>query len=142
VAGNFGYSSEEESFAAINVTPLVDVVLVLLVIFLITAPSLYQSTIKVHLPQAKTAETSEKSPLHFTIDKEGELTWDKNKIEWTGLTKHLAALLTTIKNVDQQTAIISADEMTPHGKVIQLIDSLRQTGLTHFALNVDSPPKN
>jgi biopolymer transport protein ExbD len=139
MAGSFGSSSDDEMISGINVTPLVDVVLVLLIIFMITAPVLYQSAIKVQLPKAKTGEQSEKSPLSFTLNRDGKLMWDKDEISWEALGKRLQALG---PNVSQETAIISADEVTPHGIVIKLMDALRQAGLTRFALNVESgtPP--
>ena len=138
MAGSFD-SSDDDLISGINVTPLVDVVLVLLIIFLITAPVLYQSAIKVQLPRAKTGEQAQKSPLSFTITKEGDLIWDKEKLDWDSFTKKLSTLGPTTPD---QTAVISADEATPHGKVIRVMDALREAGLTHFALNVDSPVRS
>jgi biopolymer transport protein ExbD len=135
MGGSFGSSDDDDLIAGINVTPLVDVVLVLLVIFLITAPILYQSAIKVQLPQAKTGEQNQKSPLSFTITKEGQISWDKDTLTWDALNKRLTALG---PQASQETAIISADEATQHGTVIRLMDALRQVGITRFALNVDS----
>jgi len=132
-----GFSSNDDDFiSGINVTPLVDVVLVLLIIFMITAPVLYQSAIKVQLPKAKTGEEQPKSPLQFTISREGQVMWDKDKVDWVTLGQRLAALGAS---AGEQTAMISADEATPHGTVIKLMDALRQAGLTKFALNVESP---
>jgi biopolymer transport protein ExbD len=131
----FAGSDSDEVFAGINVTPLVDVTLVLLIIFMITAPVIYQSAIKVQLPKAATGEQAKKSPLNFTITKEGDLMWDKEKLDWNAFTARLAKLSPQLSD---ETAIISADESTPHGKVIRLMDALRQQGLTHFALNVES----
>lgn len=140
MAGSFGSSSDEDLISGINVTPLVDVVLVLLIIFLITAPVLYQSAIKVQLPKAKSGEQSQKSPLTFTVSKDGELAWDKQKISWDELTQRLGKMGAA---ASEETAIISADQSTSHGTVIKLMDTLRQAGLTRFALNVESaaPPK-
>ena len=138
MAGNFGSSADEDFISAINVTPFVDVVLVLLIIFLMTAPVLYQSAIKVQLPKAATGTQAEKSPLSFSIDKSGSLSWGKEAIDWKTLDQRLAALG---PQVEQQTALIGADEATPHGAVIRLMDVLRQAGLTRFALNVDAVPK-
>jgi biopolymer transport protein ExbD len=137
VAGSFA-SSDDEVIAGINVTPLVDVVLVLLIIFLITAPVLYQSAIKVQLPKAKTGEEAQKSGLSFTITKDGKLSWDKNPVDWEELSQKLARLQTT----PEQSAMISADEATPHGTVVKLMDALRTAGITRFALSVEgtSPP--
>lgn len=130
-----GFQSDDDVISAINVTPLVDVVLVLLIIFLITAPVLYQSAIKVKLPSAKTGEQAEKSPLEFTISKEGELSIGKDKLDWSQLGAKLQSMGASAAD---QTAIISADEATPHGIVIRLMDGLRQAGITRFALNVES----
>lgn len=135
MAGGFGSSSDDDVISGINVTPLVDVVLVLLIIFLITAPVLYQSAIKVHLPKAKSGEQSEKGPLTFTLSKDGQLAWDKDPIGWDALSQKLKTLGAQLS---QETAIIRADEATPHGTVIKLMDALREAGLTHFALNVES----
>jgi biopolymer transport protein ExbD len=137
MASSFGGSSDDDLIAGINVTPLVDVVLVLLVIFLITAPVIYQSAIKVQLPKAKSGEQAEKSPLSFSITREGDVAWGGEKIDWMALSAKLAE---TMKSNPDQTAVISADEATPHGSVIRLMDALRQAGLTRFALNVDSAP--
>lgn len=137
MAGSFS-SSDDDLISGINVTPLVDVVLVLLIIFLITAPVLYQSAIKVQLPKAKSGEQTQKSPMNFTISKDGELSWDKQKMDWDELGKRLAKLGA---QAGDETAIISADTATPHGTVIKLMDTLRQAGLTRFALNVEAPAK-
>jgi biopolymer transport protein ExbD len=135
MAGSFSSSSDDEVFAGINVTPLVDVVLVLLIIFMITAPVLYQSAIKVQLPKATTGEQNQKSNFNFTLTKEGNLLWNKDIITWEQLTQRLKAVKTPVA---EETAMISADEGTPHGTVVKLMDSLREAGLTHFAIQTES----
>lgn len=137
MAGAFGGSGDDDVISGINVTPLVDVVLVLLIIFMITAPVIYQSAIKVQLPKAKTGEEAQKSPLSFSLTKEGTLLWDKEVIDWKTLAQRLSAMG---PKTAEQTAVISADQATPHGTVIQLMDALRQAGLVRFALNVEAPP--
>lgn len=136
--GSFG-GNDDDVISGINVTPLVDVVLVLLVIFLMTAPVLYQSAIKVQLPKAKSAEESAKTALQFTISGEGKLFWNQEELTWEQLGEKLAGLG---PKAPEETAVISADQTTPHGSVIRLMDALRTAGLTRFALNVDSnsPP--
>ena len=133
-----GFSTDDDVISGINVTPLVDVVLVLLVIFLMTAPVIYQSAIKVQLPKAKTGETAEKSPFNFTISKEGEVSWDKEKITWEALNQRLKKMG---PQAAEQTAVINADTATAHGTVIKLMDALREAGLTHFALSVEGAAK-
>ncbi len=136
MAGTFG-GGDEDSISGINVTPLVDVVLVLLVIFLMTAPVLYQSTIKVQLPKAKSGEDAgTKNPLNFTVNAEGKVYWNSEELSWEKLTEKLKGLG---PQAADETAVISADQATPHGTVIQLMDALRTAGLVRFALNVESP---
>ncbi len=138
MAGTFG-GGDDESISGINVTPLVDVVLVLLVIFLMTAPVLYQSAIKVQLPKARTGEeASQKSPLNFTINAEGKVFWNAQELSWDTLAKRLGAMGPKITD---ETAMISADQATPHGIVIKLMDALRTAGLVRFALNVEGTKK-
>jgi biopolymer transport protein ExbD len=129
------FQSDDEVISGINVTPLVDVVLVLLVVFMITAPVIYQSAIKVKLPQARTGEEVQKSPLSFTITPAGDLILGQEKIEWDSLGQRLAAFG---PKAAEETAVISADQTTPYGTVIKLMDILRQAGVTHFAQNVES----
>jgi biopolymer transport protein ExbD len=133
--GGFGSSDPDDIISGINITPLVDVVLVLLIIFLITAPVLYQSAIKVQLPKAKSGEEAVKTALSFTITKEGAVSWDKTPMDWNTLNAKLKELGSRVAD---ETAVISADEATPHGTVIKLMDALRQAGLTRFALNVET----
>ncbi len=134
MAGGFG-SIDDDVISNINVTPLVDVVLVLLIIFLIAAPAIYQSAIQVQLPKAKSGDQPLKTPLSFTINKEGTLFWNKDAVNWDTLEGRLSALGKTIAS---ETAVISADEQTPHGTVIRLMDLLRQAGLTQFALSTQN----
>ena len=128
-------SNDDDIIAGINITPLVDVVLVLLIIFMITAPMLYQASLKVQLPQTKSGDSTEKSSFSFMITKSGEVSWDDKPIDWQTLQDKLASLNNDAK---QKSAVISADRETPHGTVIRLIDSLRQGGINHFALNVQT----
>ncbi len=137
MAGFSQSGADDEVISGINVTPLVDVVLVLLVIFMMTAPVIYQSAIKVQLPKAKTgdaAQNQDKKPLSFTLTTEGELTWADEKVSWDALPGRLSALGQDLSN---QNALIQADEKTPHGTVVKLMDILRAAGLTQFGLSVD-----
>lgn len=135
MAGTFG-GGDDDVISGINVTPLVDVVLVLLVIFLMTAPAIYQSAIKVQLPKARTGEDAgTKSPLNFTVSADGKVFWNGEELTFDVLAVKLKAMGDKAKD---ETAMISADQATPHGVVIQLMDSLRTAGLVKFALNVES----
>lgn len=130
-------SSDDDLIANINVTPFVDVVLVLLVIFMVTAPAIYQSTIPVTLSKAASGEkkTSQTQPIDLTLTQDGKLFWAKNLITWEDLATRLVQMKETLT---RETASISADQATPHGTVVRLMDVLREHGLTRFSLNVES----
>jgi biopolymer transport protein ExbD len=133
---NFG-GQDDSFFADINITPLVDVVLVLLIVFMITAPVIYQSAIKVQLPKSKTGDSQEKSPFNFTISKEGELAIGAEKIsDWNTLPDRIKQLAAG-KDLASEVAMISADQASQHGQVVKLMDILRQAGLTRFGLSVE-----
>ncbi|MGE0615487.1 MAG: ExbD/TolR family protein [Bacteriovoracia bacterium] len=131
-------SNDDDVISGINVTPLVDIVLVLLVVFMITAPVIYQSAIKVQLPSAHSGAQSQKSPIQFTLDKEGKVYWDQVEMDWPALE---AKLKTLDAGKKEEPAMISADQATPHGVVVRLMDTLQQAGLTRFALNVKKTGK-
>ena len=131
----FSDDADDDLVSGINITPLVDVVLVLLVIFMMTAPAIYQSAIQVQLPKAKSGEASQEgTPLQLSMTQDGTIYWDKQAVSWDELAKRL----TELANPSEKAALISADEKTPHGQVVKLMDALRRAGLHRFALNVDS----
>ncbi len=128
MAGQVG--AEDDEIAAINVTPLVDVVLVLLVIFMITAPTLYQNALKVQLPQAQSGEDQSKSTLQIMVDATGVITLQSKKYT-------LEELATQIKTTHPQSSIILADKKVEHGKVIAIIDMLKANGVQKFSFGVE-----
>ena len=122
--------AEDDEIAAINVTPLVDVVLVLLVIFMITAPTLYQNALKVQLPQAQSGEDQSKSTLQIMVDATGIITLQSKKYT-------LDELATQIRATHPQSSIILADKKVEHGKVISIIDMLKANGVQKFSFGVE-----
>ena len=123
-------SSDEDEIAGINVTPLVDVVLVLLVIFMITAPTLYQNALKVQLPKAQTGEDQAKNTLQIMVDQSGKLTIE-------GKTYTLDDLKKRALETHPQSAIVLADKKVEHGHVIEVIDLLKSTGVQKFSFGVE-----
>jgi biopolymer transport protein ExbD len=125
-----GISIDDDEISAINVTPLVDVVLVLLVIFMITAPTLYQNELKVNLPQAQSGQGQSKSTLEILVNQAGDITLAGKKYSLEELTTQIAATHPT-------SAIIMADKKTEHGRVIAIIDSLKTSGVQKFSFGVE-----
>ncbi|MBI3557416.1 MAG: biopolymer transporter ExbD [Deltaproteobacteria bacterium] len=122
--------AEDDEISAINVTPLVDVVLVLLVIFMITAPALYQNALKVQLPQAQSGEDQSKSTMQIVLDATGIITLQSKKVT-------LDELSAQIKTTHPRSSIIVADKKVEHGKVISIMDVLKANGVQKISFGVE-----
>lgn len=117
--------------ADINVTPLIDVMLVLLVIFMLTSPMML-SGIKVDLPKTQTAPISESiEPLVITINKKGYIYLQDEIIE----KKHLELKLKSILEAKADTRVyVRGDKNVTYGQVVQLFGMVKKSGLTNIAL--------
>jgi biopolymer transport protein ExbD len=137
-----GISGEDDGdITGINVTPLVDVMLVLLVIFMVTANYIVKQSINVNLPNAESGESITKTmSLAFTLDDRSLLYLNGKRITYKELPKAISKERAKSKKNTVQ-ALIAADEKTPHGAVIELIDAVRKNGITDFAINVESKTK-
>jgi biopolymer transport protein ExbD len=123
---------DEEMITGINVTPLVDVALVLLVVLMVTATYIVGQTIPMDLPKAATGETLA-TTLSISIDARGETWLDGKAIDRAMLRQRVRV----VKRASPQArAVIAADGGTQHRSVVSVIDLLRQEGITQFAINV------
>ena len=134
MAGSFSDDQSDE-ITGINITPLVDVMLVLLIIFMVTANYIVNSGIPVELPKASTGNDIASENLGFVLDKASNLYLNGTPIELGAIAEKLAERKATGKSMQ---ALISADKDTPHGSVVRLIDTIRKNGVTDFAINVES----
>ena len=126
-------SGEDEPIVDINVTPLVDIVLVVLIIFMVAAP-LMEKSIKVTLPEAATGEENESTSLGLTLTSDGTLYLDGTPIDETTLRESIRR--EKAQN-DDVTCLIAADADVSHGRVVWLIDLVKQEGVVKFAINID-----
>lgn len=124
---------DDDMITGINVTPLVDITLVLLVIMMVTASYIASKTIPMELPKSSTAESTP-SVLAVSITPDGALFLDAKPIDEAGLRLQIAA---SRREQKEPQAIIAADGRTPHAKVVHVIDVLRQENVIKFAINVD-----
>jgi biopolymer transport protein ExbD len=131
MAGGANDSSDEEMITAINVTPLVDIVLVLLIVLMVTSSYLVNKSINVELPKAATGETTTPN-LSISIDVENKLYLDGTVITQDDLQKRIRAAYAADPEVK---AIISADGRVQHMQVVTIIDTLRREKVTKFAIN-------
>ncbi len=124
----------DEVLAEINVVPLVDVILVVLIIFMVTAPMIMKPSINVNLPKAASGEATTPSKLNITIGSDGKLNLDGKVVEDSEIQS--AALEEVKKNPDIQ-AIIAADKDVPHGRVVSVLDIVKGAGVKKFAISID-----
>ncbi len=117
------------SLADINITPFVDVVLVLLIIFMITAPIL-QSGIEVQLPKTKTVKAIVEERLVLTIDRSQRLYLGNDLVNINAL----GELLRAKGSADQQSVYIRCDESVPFGTVATVMDAVRQAGIENVSM--------
>jgi biopolymer transport protein TolR len=110
----------------INVTSLVDVMLVLLIIFMVTAPMM-QEGIDVNLPKVRAgAITSDEEPLIISINKKGHLFIEKKKVTLKELGKKLSTIL---KRRKEKMVLLMADAEVPYGHVIKAMAEIRNAGV-------------
>jgi len=125
-------SNGDEEIVGINVTPLVDVVLVLLVVLMVTAGYIASRAIPVDLPQAATGESVPQT-LALSLDEHGALYLDGRRVDEPALHARVASAKRARPDLR---AVIAADGRVAHQRVIRLIDLLRQEHVTEFALDV------
>ena len=125
--------NDDDIITGINVTPLVDITLVLLVILMVTASYVASKTIPLDLPKGATAETTP-TTLSVSIDKDGKTYLDAAPIDDAGLRAKVRAARAS----DPETrAVIAADGRAAHSHVVHVMDLLRREEVTKFAINVD-----
>lgn len=132
---------DEDVISDINVTPLVDIMLCLLVIFMVTTSYVVADSLKVDLPEASTGDSTQPSTvmITYTVNAESgerQLYLNGEKSDEPKLRKHIREEIAAGKK-DLQ-AVIAADKSASHGEVIHLIDLVKQEGIIKFALNIES----
>ncbi len=124
-----------EGINEINITPFVDVVLVLLVIFMVTAPVMIKESLKVNLPKSLTSDLGSKTTsIGIAITKEGQVLFNGKLMAPDSLSSELAKIASTAPETN---FLISADTDTRHGDVVRMIDLLKRNNLNRFALQVE-----
>jgi len=118
----------------INVTPMVDVVLVLLIIMMVSATYIVSQSLKVQLPKTASSDETVAKTYVVTVTRDGNYLYNDKAISRQGLQKELRAAVAASKDVN---LVITADEDAHHGKVVSVIDLAKVEGITKFAINVE-----
>jgi biopolymer transport protein TolR len=127
-----------QPLADINVTPLVDVMLVLLIIFMVTAPLLAKG-VKVNLPQASAAQPiNQKDPIVVTVGKDGKVSLGSDQVSEEALIDGIHAMM----GDDLARVVhVRGDSEAVYGEVVAVMDKLATHGITHIAIMTNSRSK-
>ena len=133
MAGTLGGSGRAKTIAAINVTPLVDVVLVLLIILMVSSTYIVAQTLKVQLPKARATDGTADKPTKVELLKDGSLRFNDNKVTEAELTQKVKD---AVAADPEMSLVVSADKDVAHGNVVHMLDIAKLAGVTKFAINV------
>lgn len=125
---------DDDAISAINVTPFVDVVLVLLIVLMVTSTQIVRAQLMVDLPEAASGGDAVPSTLNVTLLADGSMLLD-------GSPSDLETLARTVRDEKADDpdiqAVIAADKGVPYGSVVEVIDTVKTNGVTSFALNIE-----
>jgi biopolymer transport protein ExbD len=128
-----GTASRRGPIVGINVTPMVDIVLVLLVIMMVTATYIVAQSFNVELPKTASSDTPSPSPAVVTLEVPSRLRWNDAPVTEA----ELVGYLRDTARAPDATIVISADRAVAHGAVMHVVDLAKLAGITKFALNVE-----
>jgi biopolymer transport protein TolR len=126
---------ERRMLSEINVTPLVDVSLVLLIIFMVTTPMLQRGT-DVQLPQAAVADVKEAERLTLTLTREGRVFLNAEEVPRAALAERLRAVGRTLR---EKVVYFRGDANVPYGAVIEVMDAVKAAGIETIGMITDRP---
>ena len=143
MAGGSLGGEEDDGITGINVTPLVDIMLVLLIIFMVASSYIVKESIEVSLPKAATGEDTVGESLAFKLTEDGGLFLNDKPTTKEAIIAKCQAVANEAKaarargeKIPEPTALISADGAVRHDKVTALIDLVRFNGVINFAINI------
>ena len=133
MAGDAG--APRRPITAINMTPLVDIMLVLLIIFILVTQAVDSASVPVKLPKASSPSSSAPSAVLVSLDAAGALRVDGRPSDRPALRQFLSS---RAKRDTSLQVVLAADERLPYAKVMQVLDDVRGAGVVRYALKVRS----
>jgi len=126
--------SDEEPISAINVVPLVDIILVVLIIFMVTAPLVLKPTIDINLPKASSGDASPPSPLNIAIGANGALSLNGQVTEMQAITAYITKI---VAEKPDTAAILQADKSVTLDRLTEIIDIVKSAGIKRVAFSIE-----
>ncbi len=131
-------ANDSNGIAEINVIPLVDIVLVVLIIFMVAAPLAMKPKIDINLPQASTAkDDKDKAPLKVVLGKKGELFLNNKAVTLGGLTEESKRY---VAERPESSALLVADKEATLEKVTEIVDAVKLGGVKKVAFSIQRKP--
>lgn len=135
MAGSISGGNDDEPIAAINVVPLVDIILVVLIIFMVTAPLVLKPTIDINLPKASSGEESNvATPLNIAVTSGGEIRLNGQVSTLQDVTAYAAR---TVAEKPDTAAILQADKTVTLEKLTEIIDVVKSAGVKRVAFSIE-----
>ena len=131
-------SGASEALSQINMTPFVDVVLVLLIIFMVTAPLITKDILNIQLPKTVSGDGKVTQTFGIAVNREGRILLNGQAIDDEGLKQAVVAQMVLVPDLQ---AVIAADHEAIYGRVVHVIDLLKTAGLQRFAVQIEKEDK-
>ncbi len=126
--------SDDEPISAINVVPLVDVILVVLIIFMVTAPLVLKPSIDINLPKASSGENSPATSLNIAVAKDGTISFNGKATTLDQVTSFIAQ---AVKDKPDTAAILAADKSVTLERLTEIIDIIKTAGVKKVAFSIE-----
>lgn len=123
--------------AEINLTPMLDIVFIMLIFFIVTTSFIKESGIDVNRPSAKSAVTKERTNAIVGIKRNGEIWIDKRQVDIRSVRSHIEQLLAGNQN---PSVVIAADRDVKAGIMVQVMDQIRMAGIENVAIATQDSP--
>jgi biopolymer transport protein ExbD len=124
---------DDDLLTEINITPFVDIILVILIIFILVAQVIGPQVFGIKLPKAVHGQTSSHRPITICLDIKGNIAYNGYSINEKDLILNITQI---IEDNPQTQVIVSADEKVFHGRVVHLLDLLKGLGVSQLAIHV------
>ena len=131
----FSYLSEDES-SQIELTPMLDVVFIMLIFFIVTTSFVKESGIQVNRPSAATAEKKKRASIFIAINDQGQIWLQKRKIDVDAVRANIEKLYA---ESPESSVVIQADEKSNTGILVKVMDQIRLAGVTNISIAAGSP---
>lgn len=125
------FKDSKKKGTRINVTPLIDVLFILLIFFMVSSSFIEQPGMKLELPAIKSKESVRVENLVMTISKEGNLMLGDKPVNMDNLN---VAIKDMIPNIEEKTLVLKADKNTAHGLIVQIMDIAKRSGLNKIVI--------